>query len=411
MDNRKEFIELLSAAIRGKTLIIENENINLKEIFKEAQPHSVTGLIYSAIDKKSKFNKINEDIIDNVKKEVIFSAINQAQHIKRTAKVLAEFNKKNIPIIALKGLVVRDFYPKADLRTMSDADVLIQSDDLDKSRELLLSLGFVEREDSSNNGVHIVFDKNNLSVELHHKLVHGKLDNGHNSFENSLWKEKMLIKVDKVETLSLGLEDLLLHLCSHMAGDFAGNGFGVRQLCDVVVLVEKKGEEINWIKFLDKARKANLDKFSLVIFKACNMLFNMEIPKGLEKANNLDEKYINLFINEVFNSGNHGVKEKVGSLGNRIALKLGNSNDITQRNLGKASSMLSVIVNMTKSKYNYANKYKILVPIACIHYWIDECKRSKYNVKELIKTIISTIPRANKKSHLIQWLDIYKVNI
>ena len=38
----------------------------------------------------------------------------------------------------------------------------------------------------------------------------------------------------------------------HMAAHLAATGFGVRQICDLVLLVEKKGDEIDWNKFIKK---------------------------------------------------------------------------------------------------------------------------------------------------------------
>ena len=41
------------------------------------------------------------------------------------------FNKNNIPVIVLKGLVVRDLFPNPTLRTMCDADILVKEKDLE----------------------------------------------------------------------------------------------------------------------------------------------------------------------------------------------------------------------------------------------------------------------------------------
>ena len=35
-------------------------------------------------------------------------------------------------------------------------------------------------------------------------------------------------------------EDLLVYLCIHMAKHFINSGFGIRQVCDVLLLVEQR---------------------------------------------------------------------------------------------------------------------------------------------------------------------------
>ena len=42
------------------------------------------------------------------------SNVYQINHIKQISNILSIFNDKNIPIIVLKGLVIRDLYPKVN---------------------------------------------------------------------------------------------------------------------------------------------------------------------------------------------------------------------------------------------------------------------------------------------------------
>ena len=78
---------------------------------------------------------------------------------------------------------------------------------------------------------------------------------------------------------------LIKNLASTLESEY-GSGFGVRQLADLVLLVEHEGKNINWNNFIEKAKKSGLYKFSLGMFKVCNYLFNMEIPKELNDGNN-----------------------------------------------------------------------------------------------------------------------------
>lgn len=56
------------------------------------------------------------------------------------------------------------------------------------------------------------------------------------------------------------------------------SGFGIRQLADLVLLVKKKGNEINWNNFAEKAEKRGLTQFSKGIFNVCNLnIFNKDI--------------------------------------------------------------------------------------------------------------------------------------
>lgn len=131
---------------------------------------------------------------------------------------------------------------------------------------------------------------------------------GDKSFEGKLWDDVMEVQVGGVKSFSLSLEDLAVHLCTHMAVNLAYNGFGIRQLSDLVLLVEKKGKYINWENFLEKSKESGVYKFSIAIFTICNKLFKMEIPEAIKKENQLNGKYIDLLIEDIFDSGVHGNK-------------------------------------------------------------------------------------------------------
>ena len=43
-----------------------------------------------------------------------------------------------MPVIVLKGLVVREYYPQPEQRSMSDADIFVKAKDLNKSKKILI---------------------------------------------------------------------------------------------------------------------------------------------------------------------------------------------------------------------------------------------------------------------------------
>lgn len=406
--NQKQFMHILSNSIRGKNEYdIKNNIENLDYIFNEAKAHKVEGFIYYYLNKnKLELTEKNSNIINSWKKDVFLESLRQSNHIKVISKVLKEFNKSNIPVIVLKGLVIRNLYPQPDLRTMSDADILVHPGDLDKAKKLLLSLGYTEFRDEHEHGAHVVFIKNSTVIEVHWKLINEDYYNGDTSFEENLWENTMKVKVGETETLSLGLEDLALHLCTHMAVHLACNGFGIRQLCDLVLLVEELGDKINWNKFLIKADKAKVKKFSIVIFYVCNYLFDMHIPKEIKNQCNINNKYIVLFIEDIFSNGVNGKRDDSELFAKEFAFQ---HNDNYERNISPTKKFLMLIfppIDKLSSKYNYAKKNKILYPIALIHHLFEGITNSDYSINKKFKILTSTISISKKRNKLIKWLEL-----
>ncbi|MEG1870960.1 MAG: nucleotidyltransferase family protein, partial [Peptostreptococcaceae bacterium] len=120
---QKHLITYLKAAIHNRKLSASSLSTSaLNQLFLEAKDHSIQGLIYSAISDISSLQDISPDIINTWKKETFLTGMTQNNHITQMSKVFLKFNQESIPVIALKGLTLRDLYPKPDLRSMSDAD-------------------------------------------------------------------------------------------------------------------------------------------------------------------------------------------------------------------------------------------------------------------------------------------------
>ena len=353
---QRQIIDLLNASIHNTVPKLDySRDVDWNEVINEANEHSITGLIYPAL-KNIKDNNIDKDIIDKLKKHTFYSAVRQSNHIKRTAEILKLFNENNIPVIVLKGLVVREYYPKPDLRTMCDSDVIIHKSDLERVRKLLLERGFHEEEDA---GHHIAFMNAGFNLEIHWTLANETFRKGQECFQERIWDDAMKVKVGGVDTLSLSLEDLALHLCAHMASHMAISGFGVRQLADLVLLVEHKGNEINWNEFKEKAEKSGLTQFSTGMFKVCNYLFGMEIPKGLNiKNKDEDEEIIKLVVNDIFTGGVYGQRDLSFSFRAQVGYDI--DDDSTFSMLKRYIQVILPPPSKLSDRYAYAKKYKIL---------------------------------------------------
>lgn len=399
---QEQIIDLLNASIHNTVPKLDySKNVEWDNLINEANAHSITGLLYPAL-KNIKDNNISKEVIDKLKRYTFNEAIGQSNHIKRTAEILDLFNENNIPVIVLKGLVVREYYPKPDLRTMCDSDVIIHKNDLERVRKLLLERGFVEEEDA---GHHIAFMKGGLNLEVHWTLANESFRKGQECFQERIWDDAMKIKVGGVDTLSLSLEDLALHLCAHMASHMAISGFGVRQLADLVLLVEHKGKEIDWSEFNDKAKKSGLTQFSTGMFKVCNYLFGMEIPKELNiKYSRNDEEIIKLIVNDIFTGGVYGQRDLSFSFRAQVGYDI--DNDSTFSMIKRYIQVILPPISKLSDRYAYAKKYKILLPAAWIHHIYVGITTKKYDSESKKKFLTSTISNAKSRNKVVRWLEL-----
>ncbi|MGL4570214.1 MAG: nucleotidyltransferase domain-containing protein [Clostridium sp.] len=398
--SQRELMVFLKKGIRGEKVKFD-EKVKWESILKLSEEHKVKGIIYSSIDwgKKLTFSK---EIINTWKRDTFISAVSQSRHLTETANILNEFSIKDIKVIALKGLVVRELYPIPDLRTMSDSDILVHKCDLEKVSEILKENGYCKNEEKDNHGAHFIYTKDFCyPIEVHWTLINDDFFKGSKSFEEDVWDRIDEVSINGAKTYSLALEDLALHLCAHMAVHIAYGGFGVRQLCDLVLLVEKRGVEIDWDVFLNKVSKSGIDKFVFIIFKICNELFNMKIPFNISKEISFNRKYVDILIEDIFRDGVYASNDMHNVFANEFAF---DKEEITA--FKKFILFIFPPIKKMSEKYNYAKKYKLLIPIAWIHHLFSGITRNEYKFIDKVKFIFLTNYISRRKNKLLNWLEI-----
>ena len=395
-----QIVNLLNAGIHGNKIDFDsNENIDWESIVEESKAHKVEALVYSAVGKDTLKN-IDHELLEIWKKETFISGVGQLRHIKNVSEFLCEFNKQNIPVIVLKGLVIRELYPKPELRTMCDADLIVHKEDLEKVKNLLLNLGYIEKVTSDKD---VCFIRGNTYVEVHWSIANEKSFDNVELFEEMMWKNAMKVNVGDSEVLSMFYEDLLVHICMHMAAHIKYLGFGIRQLCDLVLIVEKKGNVINWDKIIEKINMLGIYKFTVAIFNICNKLFDMKIPDILNKRELINDKYIDLLIEDIFSNGVHGKRDKASSLSKIISY----ANKEEKRGILNSFKKLFFPSSSTLSdKYSYAKYNKFLLPVAWIHRLFLGILNSDYSFIDKIKFIIFGMSVSKKRTNLISWLEL-----
>lgn len=405
---QKQFVDILSAGIRGKSADKVYDNVEWDEVIDLADKHKVEGIIYLALRKSKLISNIGEEKISLLKQKAAITGITQSRHISGLSTVLNKINERNIPVIVLKGLVVREFYPQPDQRSMNDADILVHEGDVEKVKQLLIDMGYVYLEDhKASHHIALVHHKYPF-IELHWNLF--KRDGFSNElehYERLIWRRAIKVNVGEAEVLSLSYEDLALHLCMHMAAHLAATGFGVRQLCDLALLVEHKGDEIDWNSFIMKARMYGFEKFSKIIFLLCNKLFNMEAPKEINIKVVNNKKYVSALLDEIFEAGVHGKKEMANQFATQVAFNFQDKD--SNATLGAINRYFRFIfpkIDDMSDKYSYAKKVKILTPIAWIHHLFAGVFASEYSFKDKVEFLTKGVAKAVNRNKLLDWMEL-----
>lgn len=399
-NTEKQFIEILSKAIRNDNNIEKFENVNWINLASLASDHKIEGIIYCAIKDTENFLNADKSVIDELKSTAFYTGIDQFRKIAYLDKVFEEFNKNNIQVIALKGLILRNLYPEPDQRSMCDADILVKVNDLEKVKKVLLAIGYELHDENEKH--HLKFyHRIYPMIEVHWELIDGKVVDTH------IWNNTVRDKLINTEIETLSYEDFLLHLCHHMAHHMSGMGFGLRQVADLVLFVESYRDIIDWNNFKKKSKKQGIEKFTLIMFALSNRLFNMEVPEELYDKDIINSSYIDVLIEDIILGGVYGRSNNEKMLANSISINM-NSNDDNPviSMMKKIKNVLNPNDETLVGKYHYANKYKVLKPIAGVQQIYNSRFNEDYGFIDNIKFISRGIRMYKDRNNLRKWLDL-----
>lgn len=396
-------VELLSASIyKHKPIISNSEAIDWLSIHDEASAHQIHAMLYPLFVEPDFNCCMDSQLLALWQKETFLVANMQIQHIQQVCAVLDALNKQGIPVIALKGLILRDLYPHPYLRSMGDADILIHIEDFEQVRNILNEFGY---KDGGTTPKHISFyHKDFPAIEVHWILTNQEAIDMTEKPAARIWENAVETTIVETPVLTLSPEDQILHLLQHMVSHLKGNGFGLRQLCDLILYVEANKHIIKWITVHQYIEECGISRFALTIFIICKNLFNMEIPHpSLYDSTIENTPYIEALIDDILNAGVFGKKSEDREHSTKIIRYIEESNS----NKRNALSFLFPSAKKLGYKYDYARKHSYLLPIAWLH-------RFAHNILSRHRIAVKNIPFLSKhtfhtvkvRAKLLRWLEL-----
>ena len=143
-------------------------------------------------------------------------------------RLFSAFEEAGIDYMPLKGVNLKLLYPKPELRSMGDADVLIRMEQYDRIIPIMESQGYQFKEETDHE---LVWISDKLKVELHKRLIPSyNLD--YAGYYGDGWK---LAKQPNGCRFEMGEEDTFVYLFSHYAKHYRDGGIGCRHVTDLWV--------------------------------------------------------------------------------------------------------------------------------------------------------------------------------
>lgn len=313
--------------------------MDLPKVFDLSLRHSLTEAAAYALEQVM--------ILPENFKEEKYKAIRRLSLLNvERKKIINELERHQIWYLPLKGIVLKDYYPKTAMREMSDNDILCDNKKAAEIKALMEELGFVCTHFGKNH--HDVYEKPpRLYFEMHRSFFNPiSHPDQYDYFENV--KDKKIKDSDNLYGYHLSNEDFYIYLLTHMYNQYRSKGTGLRSLLDIYVFYNKFGTELDF----DYIRM-ELEKLCLNVFEKGirNLAFNVFSCQDMS-----DDEYSEL---EFFiESGSQGTME------NLLMYKLDNddSNDAKKKYL---LERVFPPIESIKSTHPLVYRHKALYP-----FWI-----------------------------------------
>lgn len=331
-------IELVICAIKGQVPDQELlQDVDLTELYKVCNRHNLTACAAYALESagisarkfsQAKEKAIRKNILMDSERRIIF------QH----------FEEHKIWYLPLKGVLLKEWYPKSGMRQMSDNDILCDETKVNEIKEIFEECGYTcER---MGIGVHDIYKKKPLyHFEIHRSLFSNLFEGPFFPYYKDV-KERLI----KTEGTEYGYhfrdEDYYLYMLAHEYKHFSRGGTGVRSLVDTYIILNRFRDSYDWDYLAEELEKLELTEFELRNRLLVEKLFARE-PLAQD-----EQEYLNYYIH----SGTYGTLE--------------NAVNIAFEKYGKGSKLRFVLFRifppprLLRGAAPWVEKSPILIPAA-----------------------------------------------
>lgn len=269
------FLEALKASL-ANTTVTWTTPLTTEEwqsLFALAESHKVLTLIFHAVYSCPAAAQMDQQLFASTKRRALTLTLNQVQRTAEFLSLYKNLQKESITPLVVKGLICRELYPNPDFRISSDEDLLTTDDQFAKAIEVLKSFHMrplkTEQVDETGDEIGFVAAKGLSYIELHRRLFPEKSEayGDLNGYFKNCFEEKISVNVQGTCVYTLEPGAHLFYLICHALKHFLHSGFGLRQVCDIVMFANAYGHLIDWQKLYVQCQEIRADKFTAAIFK------------------------------------------------------------------------------------------------------------------------------------------------
>lgn len=258
-----DFVGLLKSAVKAKPYC--GSDIDWSEILRLSSFHRVDNLIYEAISLLPEDEQPPVQVLGELEQDSITQAIQDANQISEVEELMDELEQNQISAIMLKGWIMKDLYPRTDLRSRADTDIFIRSSDEEKVHHIIRSQGFktITYGGKKDN----VYAKEPfVTLEMHKNLFQYE-DDWNEVINNKFGRQYIWKRIEKLDSYHyvsrLDREFHYVYMVAHMAKHLKDDGgIGVRAFMDLWIYRKAYADKLDKLRMEEDFAALGLTTFA-----------------------------------------------------------------------------------------------------------------------------------------------------
>ena len=367
------FLQAMRASLENKKVEWETalETEQWLALFQMAEKHNVLPLIYDAVYNCPAARKTEGEFFAPIKRRTLQMVMMQTQKTNEFLRLYEKLRAAGVRPCVVKGIICRNIYPNPDYRLSSDEDILIPAEQFPLCHETMLAYGMAlsdpEMDIAAAYEVPYGRPGSPIYIELHKSLfppdseAYGDL----NRFFVGITERLTEVRIQGTPVYTMSPDDHLFYLICHAFKHFLHSGFGLRQVCDIVLYANAYGDQIDWSRVLENCREIHAEFFVAALFKIGEKYLCFDADKAcyppVWRELDVDESAM---LSDLLDSGVYGDANMSRKHSSNITL-----NAVSAQKQGKKAGnhVLKTVFPPAKAlegRFPYLKEHPYLLPVA-----------------------------------------------
>lgn len=342
---------LLRQGLCGKrvdsALLSSLSSERVKELYSLSKYHDVAHIVGAVLEDTGALS--DPETKELFIKERMLAVFRYRRQRDDLLQITDIFESEGVEHIALKGSVLRDYYPEPWMRTSCDIDILVKREELERAAQLLTEKCGCTLSSRTSHDVSLTSPLG-VNLELHFLLIEDYVLPDLQEILESVWERSSLIEGKKYARAMTDEMFYFYHI-AHMAKHFVSGGCGIKPFLDLWVLENRVPS--NPEKRAALIRKGGFTAFDKGVSELVGVWFggreHSDLTRSLEKF--------------IFCGGAYGTLENNVSVG--VAKKRGRLGYVFSKVFPSYEKMKKMYPSLERKKwllpfYHFKRWYRVL---------------------------------------------------